>query len=870
MNVRCPRLNPPRLAEWLLRRLLPDDEEDTPTGDFEESFRLLAGSKGGGRARRWYWGQVLRLAPARLSNEIYWRMYLLGDSLKVGWRILRGHKGFAAITIFGLAVSLTVGTLALVIMTHELSYDRFHADSGRIHRVAMTITSTSTSMRKATARASTPLAPTLRTTRPEVESSVRFQRLQERLLVRLDDKAFMVDRVLVAENEIFDVFSIPFVQGSPRDALARPSTAVITRSLAQNHFNHEDPVGRTLMIAGVLPFEVTGVVADPPDNSHLKYDLLLSLEPLAQNWSMDNWGWTGFYAYVKLKPGLDPADFASRIRNIADLYVADKLRQWGEQYEFFLQPLESIHLRSHLAQEIEPPGNAVHLMILCGATILILFLAVINFVNMIIARSSTRAKEIAVRKVVGAGRSHLVRRFLTETQLMAFLALAVSLVLTAGVLPWFGELAARRFLITDVLQPVRIFGLIGLTLLVGIAAGVYPALYLSSFRPVRVLKGAERRPRGPRLGKTLVVVQFAVAVLFIIGTLVVARQIRFMKNADLGFDKDRKLVVAGNFRKSAEAVKAEFLKNPAIRGATVSWNVPGRLANTLLAKRVDGGSTAGESMAFYYIDPDFIPQYGVRIVAGRNFQKDTLTDSLHAFLLNEAAVKALGFASPEESLGQHLYEGGSGRTGAIIGVVGNFHFKGLQNVIEPLVLQWNPDYFSTLTLTLAAPDLPKTLAFIERKWAELHLGEIYSATFLDQDFDRLYGSEERFFRLFAALVVLAVTIAGLGLIGLSSVLIALRTKEVGIRKTFGASIAQVVVLLSGDFLRSVLWANGLAWPVAYGVMRAWLQRYAFRTPIVPADFILAGVLTMVIAFLAVGARTFKAASADPVETIRYE
>jgi len=315
MNVRYPRRKRPSLAEWILRRLLPDDEEDTPAGDFEEYYRHLAASKGGGRARRWYWGQVLRLAPARLSNELYWRMNLLGDSLKVGWRIIRGHKGFAAITIFGLAVSLTVGTLALVIMTHELSFDRFFADSGRIHRVAMTITSTSTSVRKDTARVSTPLAPTLRKTRPEVESAVRFQRLLGRPLVRLDDQSFQVDRVLAAENEIFNVFSIPFIQGSPRDALARPSTAVITRGLAQKYFNHEDPMGRTLMIEGTFPYQVTGVVADPPENSHLKYDLLLSLDPLSRDWNMGNWGWTGFYTYVKLKSGIDPASI-SRINSV--------------------------------------------------------------------------------------------------------------------------------------------------------------------------------------------------------------------------------------------------------------------------------------------------------------------------------------------------------------------------------------------------------------------------------------------------------------------------------------------------------------------------------------------------------------------------
>jgi len=861
---------PPRRAEAILRRLLPDEEANSPAGDFEEYYRFLASSKGGGRAWRWYWGQVLRLAPARILSAVYWRMYLLGDSLKVGWRIIRNHKSFAAITIFGLAVSLTVGTLALVVVTHELSYDRFRADSDRIYRVAMTITSTSTSTRKETARASTPLAPALRKTRSEVEAAVRFQPFAASLPVRLDDKVFTVDRVLAAENEIFDFFSIPFLQGSPADALVRPSTAVITRSLARKYFNHENPVGRTLKIAGTLPFEVTGIVADPPDNSHLKYELLLSLDPLARDWSMDNWGWTGFYTYVKLKPGIDPADFAGRIRNIADLYIADKLHQWGEQFEFFLQPLVSIHLRSHLTQEIEPPGSVGRLLILCGAAILILFLAVINFVNMIIARSSRRSKEIAVRKVVGANRSHLIRKFLAETQLMAFLALAVSLILTAGVLPWFGEMTAHRLVIADVLRPVRIFGLIGLTLLVGISAGLYPAFALSGAPPIRILKGAERRPKGPRLGKALVVVQFGLAVIFIMGTLVMARQIRFMKNADLGFAKDQKLVVAGNFRKSAEAVKTEFLRNTAILGATVSYNVPGRPPNTLMAKRIDGGSAAGESMSFYYIDPDFIPQYEVRIFAGRNFQKDKMSDLLHAFLINEAAVKALGFSTSEEALGKRLWEGGSGQTGEIIGVVKNFHFKGLQNVIEPLVLQWNPAFFTRLTLTLAPKDLPKTLAFIERTWTELHLGEVYKATFLDQDFDRLYESEERFFHLFTALVVLALTIAGLGLIGLSSVLIALRTKEVGIRKTFGASNADIVVLLSGEFLRSVLWANLLAWPVAYGVTRTWLQRYAFRTSIVPADFILTGVLTAVIAFLAVAARTFKAASADPAETIRYE
>jgi putative ABC transport system permease protein len=413
--------------------------------------------------------------------------------------------------------------------------------------------------------------------------------------------------------------------------------------------------------------------------------------------------------------------------------------------------------------------------------------------------------------------------------------------------------------------------LLGFSVGVGLAAGSYPAFVLSRFMTARVLKGVKGMDsRGNMLRKVLVVAQFSITILLAIGTLTVYKQISFMKNKHLGFDKHQKLIFRADLRDRYESVKDEFRSDPSITGATACWNVPGHLANLIEARLVGELEEKTQSMNFYYVDSDFIPEYKIAMVAGRPFQKDTRTDIESTFILNETASKAFGFSSPEEAIGKKMYEGGSGGIGTIIGVVQDFHYKGLQTLVEPLVLQWRPDFFSYLSLTVNTDRLSETLSFVRKKWNELQLGGLFTYFFLDEDFDRHYRSEESLGRLYAVLTLIAVCLSCLGLVGLSSFTAEQRTKEIGVRKILGASVPNILFLLVSEFTKWVLFASLIAWPLAYLAVHHWLQGFAYRTSPSVWAFGLAAAFSLFTALVTVGYQSLKAAVANPVNSLRYE
>ena len=768
----------------------------------------------------------------------------------------------------GLAIGMACCILVFLYVHHELSFDRYHNDGERIFRIAQKIQKGAAELE--TARVATPLIPAVRKSLPEVEFATRFQLATWDNLVEHGETKYYEDWVMIADNDIFNVFTIPFIRGNPKKALERPRTAVITENIAQKYFGHDDPIGKTLTLWG-NSVEVTGVVANYPKNTHLKYDIITSLNGFERIWNLDNWGWTGFYAYIKLKPNIDQKNFENKIRHITYTYAKEKLEEWGEDFTFYLQPINYIHLHSNLVSEIGSSGNPADIYIFSVIGILILLISCINFTNLATARSANRAKEVGVRKVVGAHRTQLMYQFFLESILASFVSLVFSLIVVVISLPYFNMLTGQNFEHNDLFKPMILLSLLGFSLCVGLMAGSYPAFFLSRFLTVNVLKGSKGHDlKGNLLRKVLVVTQFSITIILIIGTLSVYKQISFMKNRYLGFDKHQKLIIPAAIKNRYESVKNEFLNYPSITGATACWNVPGHLANLIEARLVGGLEEKTQSMNFYYVDSDFLPEYKIEMIAGRPFQKEVRTDIKDTFILNKTASDAFGFSSPEEAIGKRMYEGGSGGIGTIIGVTKDFHYKGLQTKVEPLVLQWQPDLFSYLSLTVKTDDLSKTLTFVEKKWNELQLGGLFTYFFLDEDFDRHYQSEESLGRLYATLTFLAVFISCLGLAGLSSFTAEQRTKEIGIRKILGASVQNVMLLLVSAFTKWVTIANIIAWPVAYFIMNKWLYRFAYRTSLNIWIFGLSAVFVFLIAVLTVSYQSIKAAITNPVNSLRYE
>jgi putative ABC transport system permease protein len=859
---------PPWIAERILKLILPDREWDTPLGDFEEVYGEKAREKGVVRAKVWYWTQVLALIPPKILNVLYWRAAMIANYLKIACRHMFRHKASSLINIIGLSVGIACCLLVLMSVSHELSFDRYHRDGDRIFRIGQRIQKEAAELE--TARVATPLIPATKESFPEVDHAVRFQVATWDNLVEHGEKKFYEEWVLIAENELFNVLTIPFIRGNPEMALIRPGTVVITERIAKKYFGNENPLNKTLILWG-NPVEVTGVVQNCPDNTHLRYDIILSLSGFEKVWNLDNWGWTGFYAYVKLKPYVDPSLFEQKIRHVADRYIGEELKEWGESFTFFLQPITSIHLNSHLNMEIAPPGNPRDIYIFSIIGFLILLISCINFTNLTAARSTNRAKEVGIRKVVGAHRVQLVRQFLWESVLASVISMVLSLIVVAAVLPHFNQLTGQDFSFRSLLKPSILLFLLGLSLFAGVVAGSYPAFLLSRFGPARILKGAAGSfAGGNAIRRFLVVAQFSITIVLVIGTLVVYKQIRFMKNVDLGFDKEQKLIVPGDMKERYESVKAEFMKNPSITGAAACWNVPGRLSNLLEARLVGEEDEKAQSMNFYYVDHDFIPEYEIEIVAGRSFQKEIRSDIYESFILNETAVRAFGFSSPEEILGKKMYEGGSSGIGTIIGVTKDFFYKGLQTKVEPLVMQVRPDFFSTVSLEVRTDNLKETLSFVENKWNELQLGRLFSYFFLDEDFNRHYRSEENLGRMYATLTLLALFISCLGLAGLSAFSAQQRTKEIGVRKVLGASVSGILFLLLNELMKWILIANILGWPAAYFFMHQWLLSFAYRTSIGLWVFVFSAGLAFLVSVMTVSYQSLRAALANPSDSLRYE
>jgi putative ABC transport system permease protein len=871
--MRINNAGPPRLGQWVLKKILPSEERQFFIEGIEERYLREFKDRGRISALFWYLKDIFCTIPFLIIDNFSGSGVMFRNYIKVALRNIKKHKGYSIINIAGLAFGIACCLLIFRYVVFEMSYDNYHKDADCIYRINMNMKHQNQETKESrfdlfVPKIPEPLIGHIREDIPNIEKAVCISKGGPALISR-EDKRFYEDEYMYIDPEVFNIFTIPFVQGNPISALERPNTVVVTQRIAEKYFGNNQILGENITIDGNT-YQITGVVENPPKNTHLKYDFIISFKTYEVNEGglMSQWGAWGYEGYIKLANGVDPKD----VEQTLDETYGDVMKGRNVTHRYFLEPVSKIHLNMKWSGEMDPK----YLMILSIIALFVLGLACINFINMTTARSSHRAREIGLRKVVGAERRQLIRQFLCESVLMSLFAMLCALLLVSFIFPLFNTLVDRNFSLFDFLGKNFILATLGLTLTVGFLSGLYPSFILSSFRPVSILKnrGFSQTSR-TTLRNLLIICQFTVSTVLIIGTLFIYKQVVFMKHTDLGFNKEQKLVIPIEKGDNYKIYKNEFLKHASITGATATRTVPGSKLGWNSVQLPGEKDTKRQIMNFEYVDTDFLEEYDIELVAGRFFNKDLSTDVGGPILVNEAAVRALGWRSPEEAVGKELiaYWGGDERQEGpqpVIGVVRDYHYEGLQNFIDPLVIVMAPSRFRSITLTFESQNVTEVLTLTEKIWDSLFPNDVFRYYFLDDRFGRLYEAEERLMRIVRSFTLLSIVISCLGLYGLAAFMAEKRTKEIGIRKVLGASVSNITVLFSKDFMRLIALANGLAWPIAYFAMHKWLQNFAYRIDLHLGIFIFSGICTLFVAFLTVSYQSIKAAFANPIDSLRYE
>ena len=796
---------------------------------------------------------------------------MLKNYMKIAFRNLQRHPAYAFINVTGLAVGMTCCLLILLFVRDELSYDRFHENADRVYRIVSDWGNFSVPA------TNPPVINRLGPDFPEVTMALLTPFGAQ---VRHEELSFFEERIYFASPEVLDVFTIPVLRGNTETMLAEPGKIVLTEASARKYFGDENPVGKVLLVDGEFEVEVAGVVGAMPENSHFHYDFMVpwsTLDILMDFSNSMSWGNNSYYTYLLFPEGYNPQTLEAQLPAFIERHAGDN---WNGS-ELSLQALTDIHLHSHHNMELEANSNVANVYIFSIIALFILLVACINFMNLATARSAERAKEVGVRKVAGARRGQLIQQFLAESVLLAGLALVLAVVLTAGALPIFRALTGKAMALSVLNDGFTLLAFFGITLLVGMVAGSYPALVLSAFKPVTVLKGTLLSSgRGAFLRKGLVVFQFIISIALIVGTMVVFNQLNYLREANLGFDKEQVVVIATQTDSQAEqytAFKDLLLQQPNVSHVTIaSEGLPSELLNGT-GTRLDGvrndDPEARVRTRTVAIGHDFFETLGVEMMAGRSFSLDFPADS-GAFILNATAARILQetypeqIATVEDGIGQTLRVGGS--TGPLVGIAEDFNMSTLHEEIEPAVFFFRPRWYDHFLIRIQPGNFAGTVDAIGNVWAQIYPDWAFTYHFADQGFDAQYRAEERQSQLATVFSILAIFIACLGLFGLASFTAQQRTKEIGVRKVLGASVPNIVVLLSKEFTWLVGVAFIVAAPVAYFCMNWWLNGFAYRIEISWPIFLVAGLAGLGIAWLTVSYQSVKAALADPVESLRYE
>ena len=883
--------SPPKLARRFLEWFCEDHWIDELLGDLEEEFEDNIKLKGRRKANLiYYWEVILFLRPhiIRKKQKTQNTPPMLKNYIKSAYRNLVGNKVYSTINISGLAIGITCCLLISFYVYDELSYDKFFKDSERIYRVALErVYPTNT---RYFGSSPVNLAPVILDNYPEVEEAGRLHRLffRNQTIVNLGDRSFIEEKYLFGDENFFKVFSFDFVEGDGNSALQNPDQVVLSETTARKYFGDEPALNKTYRI-DTAQYIISGVVKDVPSNSHLYFDILgsiHSLQFLEQAAESNSWINPWLFTYIKLREGVEAAEFESKLPDLVKSYgMASILRQLqlspedyrdsGNEFNYFLQPIEDIHLHSNLDVEVKANSNIMYVYLLSAVVLFILIISCINFVNLATARSAERAKEVGVRKVMGSSKGLLIRQFLTESIFISLIGMVIAFLLVWLLLPGFNTLVEKQLPLLYLLNPITIGGLVAFAFLIGVLAGLYPALVISSINSALVLKGKYKTSsKGVWLRNSLIIFQFFISISMISGTLLLGDQMDYIRNKNLGFDQENILVIeqAQALGSQQETFKNELKELAGVSDVSRSFAVPGQfLGNSIL--QPDDPEKSQIRTYTNTIDDDFLTTMDMELVKGRGFNRE-FNDSLN-ILINETAARELNYEDP---IGKRLLNTGAipGQADGftIVGVVKDFHHQSLHQKIPPMVLfNFNPRpevIMPTISIKVSGQNTLPLLQKIERRWEELESDQPFTYSFLNDSLDSLYQTDRQTGKIFSLFTIVAIIMACVGLFGLAAYVTQQRTKEIGVRKVLGASVTNIILLLSKDFTKLIGIAFALSVPLVYLGMTEWLQNFAYRTGINLVTLIASGFLTLVLAWLTISYYSIKIAILNPVKSLRSE
>jgi putative ABC transport system permease protein len=864
---------PPKIAEWILKKIHSDNGDYTHLGDFREVFDQLIRTRGSLSAWIWYLFQVFRSIPGFVKNKIYWGAAMLRNYMTISFRNIVRNKWFSVIKIAGLAIGMAAFLLILFYVQFELSFDRFHKKGDRIYLFSTRQPWLRTDFIEYTAGSPEPLAAALISDIPEVVNATRIMKpFADKPVLQFGNKKFF-ENGFYADHNFLNIFTFSLLKGDPKKALVDPSTIVISKDVAQKLFGNEDPMGRTIIYrerSSKYDLKVTGVAEPVPLNSQRRFDYLISVETLVQDkskrWMIGAWNIGNFTTFVELAENAFVADVEKKI-------LAHTAQRTGaspeelEGIEVALQPLKDIHLRSMIRGEESSRMEIRYVYLFMSIALVILLIACINYMNLTTARSATRAREIGIRKVVGANRKQLYKQFIGESCFITLISMGIAMLIIHVLLPWFRSLIGVDLPVNYLKNPSFLISIAALWLFISLIAGSYPAFVLSAIKPVQAFRDfVISGKKGSAFRNLLVVVQFTAAVVLIVGAIVIFGQMNHVKNRRLGYDREHVIVIATHEKETgrkAQAIKNELLQLPEVLGVTVSGALPLDVRSRFINQQFEGedGQAVKMDICFDYIDYDFLDVFKIEMAQGRNFSKEYSEDK-SAVLVNETAFKQLGWTDPigKKLPGRDEYH--------VVGVVKDFYFASLHQKIEPMMFLLGEG--ARIAVRVRPGNVQKIIALLKSVFERNTQTQPFDFFFLDDRFNELYKKDQRTGEIFGYFSLLAIFIACLGLLGLASFTVERRTKEIGIRRVLGASAYRIVTLLGKEYIKLVVSANIIAWPVAYFAMNRWLQNFAYRINMGVWMFLLAGAAALLIAFISVGYQTLKAALANPADTLRYE